>query len=363
MLAVRLPNSPFATRYSRPSELRCCEGVAARYLARLQASVEPALALRGGAVGERVRYHVALRPALQRVVADRRGGAQRSLDVARVNERRLALRAQGRVLAVSPDAGEAVGLQLDLDLDLVGVGTAAGALLRLLRLRQDAEQVLHVVADLVRDHIGLREQARLAAGITAAEAGGDLVEERGVEIDLLVDRAVERPHRALRRAAATRVGHAAVHHQHRRTIGLAGLGEHRLPLLLGAAEHPADELARIVGRCPDAPAARRRLHLWLARAGQHFGAADQQARIDAERPTDEAENDDRADAEAARTAWKSNAAAAAEATALPAAILNIAALLQIIQAHDFASMPPTRRRRRIVVPEPTTARFIVRMKI
>ena len=75
----------------------------------------------------------------------------------------------------------------------------------LLRLGQDAEQVLHVMADLVRDHVGLRELARLAADVAAAESGRDLIEERGVEIDLLVGRAIERPHGGLRRAAALSV--------------------------------------------------------------------------------------------------------------------------------------------------------------
>ena len=61
-----------------------------------------------------------------------------------------------------PDAGEAIGLQLDPHLNAVGLGLAARRLLLLLHLRQDAEQVLHVMADLVRDHIGLRELARRA---------------------------------------------------------------------------------------------------------------------------------------------------------------------------------------------------------
>ena len=55
---------------------------------------------------------------------------------------------------VGPDAGEAVGLQFDLHLQRF-----ASALLPArccsLHLRQNAEQVLHVMADLVRDHIGL----------------------------------------------------------------------------------------------------------------------------------------------------------------------------------------------------------------
>ena len=47
---------------------------------------------------------------------------------------------------------------------MVGCRLALRGLLLLLHPRQDAEQVLHVMADLVGDHIGLRELAGLAAG-------------------------------------------------------------------------------------------------------------------------------------------------------------------------------------------------------
>ena len=128
----------------------------------LEAGREPALALLGAAVGEAVRHHGALRFPLQRVVADRGRRLQRRVDVARIEELVL------RLGVVRPDAGEAVGLQLDLHLHAIGLRAVAGGALRLLHLGQDAEQVLHVVADLVRDHIGLGELAGLAGA--AAEA-------------------------------------------------------------------------------------------------------------------------------------------------------------------------------------------------
>ena len=90
------------------------------------------------------------------------------------------------VSEVSPDAGEAVGLQFDTDRHLVGLGLAH-LLPHLVELRQHADEVLHVMADLVRDHVGLGEIAR------RAELAGQLVEEVGVEIDLAVVRTVERP--------------------------------------------------------------------------------------------------------------------------------------------------------------------------
>src|ERR1041385_1033016 len=165
------------------------KGVAGLDRALLEPGHEPALALLGRAVGEALRHHRALRLSLQRVVADRRGGLQRRVDVTRIEEALL------RLGVVGPDAGEAVGLQLGAHLEPVRVGAVGGALLRLLHLGQDAEQVLHMVADLVGDHVGLRELAGLAAA--AAKAPLELVEERGIEIHLAVIGTVERSHRAL----------------------------------------------------------------------------------------------------------------------------------------------------------------------
>ena len=131
------------------------------------------------------------------------------------------------------------------------------------------------MADLMRDHIGLRELAGLAADIAAAEAGRDLAEERSVEIDLLVARAVERPHRALRDPAACRLGGAAVHDQCGRPIGRVLLGEDVLPLRLGGAEHARDEAPHFVLRRAGLPRPRRLVH---ARpfAIDHFRAADEE---------------------------------------------------------------------------------------
>src|SRR4051794_3112462 len=69
--------------------------------ALLVAGQEPLLALRRGAVGKGVRHHPARRLALQRVVADRGGGGQCSLDVAGLDKTRAFL-----FLAIDPDAGQ-----------------------------------------------------------------------------------------------------------------------------------------------------------------------------------------------------------------------------------------------------------------
>src|ERR1041385_4688882 len=173
------------------SQLRRRERVAGRYLALFQPFGEPALALLRSAVGKGVRHHIATRLLLQAVVADGRGGLQRRLHVARLNALPLLIGMK------RPDAGEAVGLQFDAHLDAVRSRFAARGLLRILRLWQNAEQVLHVMTDLMRDDVSLREFAGLAGA--TAEAHLDVAEERGVEIDTLVARAVERSHRRLRK--------------------------------------------------------------------------------------------------------------------------------------------------------------------
>src|SRR5262245_64916538 len=70
----------------------------------LQAGVEPALALLGCAVCKAVRHHPALCAPLQRVVTDRRGGLQRGLDIAGLQQMPTFVR------LVRPHAGKAVGL-------------------------------------------------------------------------------------------------------------------------------------------------------------------------------------------------------------------------------------------------------------
>src|SRR5207237_457976 len=150
-------------------------------------------------------------------------------------------------------------------------------------------------------HIGLREAA--SAALAATEAALDLLEERGVEVDLLVGRAIERPHRALRNAAAGGISLTAEEHERRRPIALAVLAEHVLPDRLGAAEHARHEAAAVVTwRAGLARPGLRRRRLGLGLPVDHLGAADEQARIDAERPTDQAEHQHGADAKAAGAA-------------------------------------------------------------
>ena len=147
------------------------------------------------------RHHASGRLKLQRVVADRGCRLERRLDVAGFDQWRTALFHQPCILMVRPDAGEAIGLQFNLDLQAIGPDLVH-ALLLLLDFRHHAEQVLDVMADFMGDHIGLRELA--GAPLAAMKPRLDFIEERGVRIDLLIVRAIERPHRALRHAATAR---------------------------------------------------------------------------------------------------------------------------------------------------------------
>src|SRR5690242_14980097 len=93
-------------------------------------------------MGPGLGLHATLRLALDRVVADLRRRVERLVDVADL-EQLAALRVLG------PRTGQAVGLQL--------LGDRA----RLTAAEQPA-LVLHMVADLVRDHVRLCEIARRA---------------------------------------------------------------------------------------------------------------------------------------------------------------------------------------------------------
>src|SRR5215468_131628 len=172
-----------------------CKRVARVEPAGLEPGAEPAHPLRRGAMREGLGVDLASRLLLQPVVADRGRRGERLLDIAGLQQ----------VLApgvVAPHAGEAVGLQLGAHRDVVALPAAA----ELLRPLLDAQQLLEVVADLVGEHIGLREVAG------SAEPLPELAIERQVDVGVLVGRAVERADRA-RRSAAPGVDRAGEQHQ------------------------------------------------------------------------------------------------------------------------------------------------------
>ena len=170
---------------------------------------------------ETVRHDEALRLALQRVVANLICRVQRLFKIALLKYAFLRRRAR-------PDAGEAVGLQFDADRHGVRLALAH-ALAHLVELRQNSGDVLHMVADLVRQHIGLRKVA------LGAELARQLVIEAQVDIDLLVARTVERPGGGAGKAAG-RADLAVEQDQRRLRIFLAHCLENAGPCVLGLGQ-------------------------------------------------------------------------------------------------------------------------------
>src|SRR5665213_726179 len=145
--------------------------------AGFQTGAEPVDPLRGCAMGERFGIRVALSHSLQTVVAHRRRGAQRGIDIGPVDEVPLPR-------GVSPDTRKAIGLQFQLHRKRIPLTWLL--LLQTPHFRLYSEKLLHMVADLVRDHVSLckvsgRPEAPLQFG-----------EKAEIEVDLLIARTVER---------------------------------------------------------------------------------------------------------------------------------------------------------------------------
>src|SRR5919204_6473530 len=194
--------------------------VAAIHISGCITGPEPLLALRRGSVRPFLRHDVALRLALDTVVAHRRRGVERLRDL---GVRRLL--EEPRVRGVTrPDSGEAIRLELRPDRGRVG-GLVLG---------EKAALVLHVMAVLVRDDVPLRERTALRP-----EPLRQVLEEADVEVDLLVLGAVEGPHRGLRQAARALRG-AGVKDGLRWEIGVAAPRELAAPVFLDAVDEADD---------------------------------------------------------------------------------------------------------------------------
>ena len=117
--------------------------------------------------------------------------------------------------------------------------------------------------------------------------------------------------------------------------------ENFVPAVVDLAEHAGDHAADFVGR--RALLGRRGLAIGLigrrlVAAGENFGTADQDARIDAEGVADDAEHDDGADAEPAAAHRQAEAATAAHsAAAVVATVIDIVAAAEVIVTHGGIS--------------------------
>jgi hypothetical protein len=130
---------------------------------------------------------------------------------------------------MAPDAGVTVGLELQADRQRV-----RPALINLTLggcdLSGDAEQVLHVMAYLVRHDVRLSELP------TSAEALIELTKERQIEIDLAVGRAVKGAGLCAPQAAARLRGFIE-EDEDRRYVGLTVLAEDLTPRTLCVGKH------------------------------------------------------------------------------------------------------------------------------
>ena len=137
-------------------------------------------------MGELVGHDAAGLHFLQMVVADSGCGVHCGLYVSLLQE--IAL-----LGGISPNAGIAIGLELDADGD--GVGHFRIVFDFLANFSLDSRDFLYVVADFVSDHVSLREFSR------CAEAIFEFGEKAEVEIDLFVTGTVKRASGGLREAA------------------------------------------------------------------------------------------------------------------------------------------------------------------
>ena len=150
------------------------------HIAGLEASLQPALTLVGGAVGEGFGCCTALSLLLQPVVADGFGQFETLLQVTVLH------RVVHGVLIVCPDSCIVVGEQLETDADLIGLYLIS-LVHRLMGLAECSCEILHVVTDLMGNHVSVGK------GITLdTQLSFHLREEREVDVKLLVARAIER---------------------------------------------------------------------------------------------------------------------------------------------------------------------------
>jgi hypothetical protein len=163
-----------------PILLECLAGF---YVAAFESTAEPRYTLLGGTVREPIRGNALTGHPLDSIVANGRRGVQALLEITGLE---LDLPKGGPswlCRLVTPDTGEAVSLKLQPHGERVLL--IGPRLLHLSHLRLDAEQVLNMVAELVRKNVGLRE----VAGRT--EPFAKLAEETEVEIHERVAGTVE----------------------------------------------------------------------------------------------------------------------------------------------------------------------------
>jgi len=168
-------------RDSPGERLSRSERIAGLRISRLQAAAKPLGAHLRRTVGPGFRRHIPLCFPLQGVIADRCGRRKTFIHVSGLEQPAIPIR------RMAPHAGEAVSLQFEAHRQCVDLFFRMGTLLEGTDTVRYSEQVLHMVADLMRDHVGLRK----IAGST--ETAVEFIEERQVQVELAVPGAVKGP--------------------------------------------------------------------------------------------------------------------------------------------------------------------------
>src|SRR5215472_11737516 len=133
-----------------------------------------------------------------------------------------------------PDTSEAIGLEFHGHGKWVGLGRIA--VLKLPDLVFDANDLLDMVPDFVRQHVGLRKLAR------SAEALLEFIVKAQVNVNFFVRRAIKGARGGLR-APASGVGLISKQHELRMAIRSPGLlGQAFVPGLLRVVQDESDEL-------------------------------------------------------------------------------------------------------------------------
>src|SRR6516225_2017058 len=186
------------------------------------------------------------------------------------------------------------------------------------------------MADFVCDDVSFRKLAGVAVGATAKFIL-KVVEKRGIEVNALIARTIKWPHGRSGKGTGGWFG-AGEEPQLWWMIGTPIGGEDLGPNIFRAAQHRGYELTGLVVWGAGVDLGRwATLLRGLSTTGEDLCAADKHAWIDTERPADQTENNDHADAETA-TATGYAQAPAARRTRL-AVILDVATLAQIVPAH------------------------------
>jgi hypothetical protein len=120
---------------------------------------------------------------------------------------------------------------------------------------------------------------------------------------------------------------------------LTALPEDFLPGVFRAAEHGSDEFASFIARRATRWRRSRRLFVLRTATAEDLRATNQQAWIDPERPTDETQYNNGADADSAATDGKATAAAKAPAIA---SVFDVVAAAKVIPAHCVFLVPTFR---------------------